>query len=113
MVLPYTPSQRWEVEKGVSGAADVFDVDADIVIIYDGDLSSLDAVPGESSKPHGSFEPPNSYCGVDPVLVTPLSREAGQNVPETSDQDEDGEKNMPSQEELIQILPDGQDGRWE
>ena len=80
----------------MSGAADGLDIDTDIVFVDDCDSSGLDAVPCESSKSHGSFKPPDGNRGVDPVLVAPLALEAFHDVPVTSCEDEDGEKDMPS-----------------
>lgn len=82
VILPQTLSR-------VPRAANVFDINADIVFIDDCDSSSLDAGPRELSQSHSSFKTPDTDRGVNPIIIAPLPLEAFQNMPVITCEDKD------------------------
>lgn len=94
MILPDAPCKSWKVEIGMSSCADTGNIDAQVVVVDDSDMSSPDAVAGDAEKSQNAVEAPNCYSSVDPGLVPPLVLVAVEDVIVATYNGENREGNM-------------------
>ena len=103
VVLPDAPRQGREVQVGVAVAADALDVDPDVILVEDRHRRRPHAVPREPEEPHGAVKAPDGDGDEDPRLVAPLARESMVDVQVARRQDDDGEDDVPREEELVHL----------